>query len=273
MDLENKLKGIPHIYYFNLDNRTDRKQYMENQFNNWGIKNYTRISSTKYLASKLDEWRHLVIGDIYYWGQNSPVTANAMCHIEFINWWVNETDDEYVILMEDDYDLNLIEYWHFDWEYLMNNIPYDWDCIQLGYESDDKINFFLCPKPSTSTFFGPCMINKRYAKKIVDLHYKDNKFLFNNKVNKYSLLNQGGGCTVDYFMCENGRTYCIPLITTNNDIFSYEENVPRIFEHHVKSRELYYYWWKNERDNFTLEDFFIYGKPYDDLMTLKINYE
>ena len=35
MDLDNKLKGMPHVYYFNLDNRTDRRQYMEKQFDRW----------------------------------------------------------------------------------------------------------------------------------------------------------------------------------------------------------------------------------------------
>jgi hypothetical protein len=52
MDLNNKLKGIPHIYYFNLDNRTDRREWMENQFKSWNIQNYTRISGSKYLGSK-----------------------------------------------------------------------------------------------------------------------------------------------------------------------------------------------------------------------------
>jgi hypothetical protein len=31
--------------------------------------------------------------------------------------------------MEDDTDLSLVKYWHFDWEYFMNNIPYDWDAV------------------------------------------------------------------------------------------------------------------------------------------------
>ena len=32
MNLKNKLKNFPHIYYTNLDNRTDRREnYMEDQ--------------------------------------------------------------------------------------------------------------------------------------------------------------------------------------------------------------------------------------------------
>lgn len=266
MDLNDKLKGIPKIYYFNLDNRTDRREYMESQFYKWNIINYTRVSSSKYLASKVDEWIDLVDGCVYFWGKSPEVTANAMTHIEFLNMWLKTTSDPYLILMEDDYDLNLIEYWHFDWEYLMNNIPYDWDCIQIGYESHKKIKFYLSPKQSNGTYFGPCMLTRRYVQKIVDLHYDSGTFLFGKKVNNVEFLLEGGGVSVDYFICENGRTYCLPLITTNTDFGSYEDNRVKILPHHIKSRKLYYDWWQNERDKFTLEDFFTYNKPYDSLM-------
>jgi hypothetical protein len=275
MDLENKLKGIPHIYYFNLDSKTNRRDYMESQFKYWGIENYTRISSSKYLASKIDEWVHLIDGLTYNWGKGAAVTANAINHIEAIKCWLESTNDPYMILMEDDYDLSLIEYWHFDWEYLMNNIPYDWDCIQLGYESHVEIKFFLSPKPMSKTYFGPCMINRRYAQKLVDLHYDydNSKFRVKHKVANMQLIVEGGenSSSVDYFICENGRTYCIPLITTNNDLPSYENDILLIRSHHEISRKLYYDWWQNERDKFTLEDFFTYNKPYDYLMTRKIN--
>ena len=40
-----KLKGMPPIYYLNLDGQEDRKIYMENQFKYWQIEDYTRISA------------------------------------------------------------------------------------------------------------------------------------------------------------------------------------------------------------------------------------
>jgi hypothetical protein len=271
MNLENKLEGLPHVYYFNLDNRLDRRGYMESQFHQWGIKNFTRVSGTKYLASKWSEWMELVVGNIYMHGKMPAVTANAMTHIDFFRWWLEHTNDNQLIIMEDDCDLDLIEYWHFDWNYLMKHIPYDWDCIQLGYESQIQINFFLSPKQSTRSYFGPCLLNRRYVQKLVDLHYKDGKFIFDHQVNNYQLLIEGGSTTVDYFIGENGRTYCIPLLTVNNDLGSYEDNVAHYIECHVKSRKIYYDWWQTERDNFSIEDFFVYGKPYDHLMIKYVN--
>jgi len=113
MDLKNKLNNIPHVYYLNLDNREDRKRYMERQFLYWGIKNYTRVSTSNFLASKSKEWSHLIYGEV----KNIPayVVGTAISHFEVLKNWLNTTNDEYVILMEDDYDLNLIRYWHFDW--------------------------------------------------------------------------------------------------------------------------------------------------------------
>ena len=40
-----KLKGLPHIYWINLDDKDDRKNYMEEQFAYWEVANHTRISA------------------------------------------------------------------------------------------------------------------------------------------------------------------------------------------------------------------------------------
>ena len=40
-----KLKNIGPIYYLNIEGQPERREYMENQFKYWGIKNYTRISA------------------------------------------------------------------------------------------------------------------------------------------------------------------------------------------------------------------------------------
>lgn len=281
MDLNNKLKGMPHVYYFNLDNRLDRREYMESQFERWGIE-YTRVSASKFLASDVDNWKHLVNGELYGLNVvpdeyiNVPVTANAIAHIDFLKNWLEKTNDNCLILMEDDYDLNLIEYWHFDWQYLMDNIPYDWDCVQLGFEAQDYIRFFLHPKPISHTHFGPCMINRRYAQKIVDLHYviDENKFNFIQNIGNAEFSLGSNSLPVDYFMCENGRTYCIPLITTNPYLPSYDgSEPPRMIAHHVFNRLAYYDFWTNSRDKFTLKEFFTYNKLNDMDMITFVQYE
>jgi hypothetical protein len=177
-----------------------------------------------------------------------------------------------MIMMEDDYDLNLIEYWHFDWEYLMNQLPYDWDCIQLGFESLQFFPFFLHPKMRHS-YFGPCMINRHYAQKLVNLHYDGKKYKIYNNVSDFDFISSqsphffGGSATVDYAITKPGRTYCIPLICINPDFLSFEHYQKIDYPDQQIARKIMYEWWKTERDNFTLQDFFVYGKPYDHMMT------
>ena len=38
-----KLEGIPNSYWLNLEADTHRREYMEKQFEYWGVENHTRI--------------------------------------------------------------------------------------------------------------------------------------------------------------------------------------------------------------------------------------
>ncbi len=275
MNLKNKLKGLPTIYYINLDNRTDRRDYMESQFDYWEIKDFKRISGTKYLASEFDSWKHFII-DINKIYMKPRVLANLMTHLEMINNWLENTNDEYMIMMEDDYDLNLIKYWDFDWDYLMNNIPYDWDCIQFSFETFKYLHFFLHPK-LRHTFHGACMINRHYAKKLVNLHMINGEFKFNNNVSDLLFRLEGKSfgecCTTDYIITHCGKTYCIPLICINTESPSCENYEKINYPTQQKVREVMYDWWQNEKKYFTKKDFFIYGKPYDYKMTKTLNFK
>jgi GNAT superfamily N-acetyltransferase len=268
MNLKNKLKDIPTIYYTNLDRRTDRREYMETQFDYWGIKDYHRISSSKYLSTEDYKWEHLVLDKSLSFG--SAAVANSITQLEMIKNWLETTNDEYLIMMEDDYDLSLIEYWNFDWEYLINNIPENWDCIQLGFENGEIIPFFLHPVHRNHGF-GPCLINRDYAKKLIKLHCIGNKFKLNIRTNDIKYRKIYG--MVDSFILEGGKTYSIPLITNNPDLGSDYDLAGHARGNHEECRNLYYNWWKNEHHKFSLEEFFNYGKPNDYQMIRNVNYK
>ena len=185
------------------------------------------------------------------------------CNYLTIKNWLETTNDQYLILMEDDYDLSLIQYWHFDWKYLMNNIPYDWDCIQLGYESWKHIKFFLHPKDETS-WWGPVLINRHYAEKLIKLHYIKDKYLL---IRKYGIAEHSTKYRVlglDDSICRLGKIYQLPLITQNPIL----DIIPK--ESHFICRDAYYDWWQNQRDNYSLGEFFSYGKPNDCNMTFNV---
>ena len=66
---------------------------------------------------------------------------------------------------------------------------------------------------------------------------------------------------------------CIPLICINTDLSSFEDYQNIYYPDQRKIRSLMYNWWKNEHHNFSLEDFFTYGKPNDFQMIRQVNYK
>lgn len=287
MKITDKLKGIPKVYYFNLDSRKDKQKYMESQFDLWEI-DYKRISSSKFTPLNYDEWKDLVVlnpnwdflkdsfpleyGESKY--QKYVIeTSHVLNQLQTIKNWLKTTNEKYIILMEDDHDLSMIEYMHFDWEYLMNNIPYDWDVIQFEVTNGTGIPCFLHPTMDRS-WTGPLLINRSYAEKLIRIHYtSEGKVNFHQKVssNKWTQQVDTLGLVPDYVISKNGKGYSIPLIYMEPKLGSYETNVMRPdfpeFYQHIK--DLYHQWWKILKDDYTLEDFFSHGKDND--LILKVD--
>jgi hypothetical protein len=275
MNLNEKLKGLPYIYYLNLDERLDRRNYTEEQYEKYKIKNFERFSSSKYQFQNFNEWKDTVIlNDYSYlkrWRHHVVEISISILILDAIRHWLISSNDSYFLLMEDDYDLSYIDHWHFDWEYLMNNIPFDWDCIQLSFENDKIIPCYLHPICSGHST-GASLIQRSYAEKLIKLLYVDGKYDLSQKISnwKRSIGLNIPNLTGDYFLGHCGRTYCIPLISTNPEYGSYSFNYKRNDREDLTfTRKAYDKWWTKFRDKFTLEEFFMFGKPNDLVMTIE----
>lgn len=284
MDLSNKLKGIPKIYYFNLDERPDRREYAETQYEKYKIKNYIRHSTSKFKHHDFEEWKNLLIlNDVY----TSPrpnlhiiECAGTLSYLDFLKTWLETTNEDQILLMEDDYDLSHIDYWHFDWEYLMNSLPFDWDCILLSFENNDMIPCFLHPILPDHTM-GAALLNRKYIEKIIRVTTTDGKFDLTKKIGNYRRCQTIGHSSLhtnkwrhpnmsfDYIMGHCGKTYCLPLLTQNTTIGSYSQKIVRKEDYPSLqfTDEAVKLWWTKLRDRFSLEDFFMYGKPNDFCIT------
>lgn len=263
MNLKEKMQDFPPVYYFNLDADVDRKIYMENQFEEFAIENYTRVSGNKFLAGEIENWKHLLIGE--YKEDHDYVVANFVNHIDFFVWWLDNTEENFLIIMEDDYDLSLIPHWHFSWRHFMQNLPANWDCIQLGYEHPDYIIFCLHIKPPLDNLFGPCLLNRRFVQKLVQLYYKDGKFYLNNRLGVSKDFKKSAPYTVDTAIINDGVTYRVPLITTNFELCRPERK--HILWWHENIPSTYHYWWKNKKHYFSYDDFFSYAHDRVDKMS------
>ena len=165
------------------------------------------------------------------------------------------------------------KYWHFDWEYFMNNIPYDWDIIQLSYENVYAYPCFLHPTMDSSGV-GALLINRHFAEKLIKLHKIDGKYCIDkseNKMSSYFWSNQGEFPNIEEFLVIDylvkiGRSYSIPLMYSSVDWGSHD-TIDKVKDSDYKNfKQCEYackYWWTKLRDKFTLEEFFTYGKPND----------
>ena len=106
-----KLKGIPHIYWINLDSDTHRRKYMEQQFNYWEIENHIRISGydgreddvCQFLSGRAPD--NMTQGEI----------GCCMTHLKAIRHFYENMNEDYVLILEDDVMFDTVKYWNFTW--------------------------------------------------------------------------------------------------------------------------------------------------------------
>jgi len=274
MDLENKLKGLPPIYYINLEHRTDRRESMESQFNYWGITNYHRVNASKYHVSKYDQWKEVVVEKEIL--ESLSVMSVALNNIETIVNWYDTYPSETCIMMEDDLSLTNIKYWNFDWTYLENNLPENWECIQLyfcsAYSEDGlSIPMFLHKRRKLSGSGAAYLINRSYARKLKDLLYRDGKYRLTFRDNSYHMKHSKVEIAHDANLFDIGITYSMPLFSLNTSLSGDNLiNNNKMYPMDVICSRLIEEWWKNHHYKFLLEDFFTYDKPNDEEMTMKM---
>lgn len=276
IDLKNKLKGFPIIYYVNLDHRIDRREWMESQFNYWGIKNYHRIRASKYDISKYDEWKDVVVEDKII--ECLSLMSTALNNIETIVNWYDTYPSETCILMEDDLCLQTIKYWNFDWEYFQNNLPENWECVQLYFCNKYTANGLSVPmflhKRYDSSSAAAYLINRSYAKKVKDLLYRAGKYRLTFSDNSFHKRYSETDIIQDANLFDIGITYSVPLFNLNINLGGdNQQNDNKMSSMDIICSRLIDDWWKNHHHKFSLEDFFTYGKPNDNKMTLKVKIE
>lgn len=198
-----KLKGLPAIYWINLDADEDRRFYMEEQFKYWQIENHIRISG--YDARKDDVSEHLkgIIPD----NVSQSELGCCMSHIKAIKHFYEETDDDYCLIFEDDVDLSTVRFWNFSWSEFFSLIPYDWDCVQLTTICTGDIHVRLHLKFINDFSAAAYLITRHHAAKILKNHIRGKKYKLDNRVKPRAVSEDT--------ILETGKTYTIPIFLYN----------------------------------------------------------
>ena len=195
-----KLKNFGPIYYLNLDDQPERKQYMEDQFKYWEIEDYTRISAY--------DGRDDDLGSILKGRYPDNVTSGEVgcitSHLKAIKHWYETSDSPYAVIMEDDCNLDLVKYWNFTWDDFYSRVPYDWDVIQLAIICTGNIYVSL-HKRFVNDFSTACyIITRHHAEKLIRHHIRDDKYKLDNGIKPRAVA--------DDLVYNSGNTFSIPLL-------------------------------------------------------------
>ena len=242
-----KLNYIPPIYYLNLDGQPERRKYLEDHFDYWGIRpdNYTRVSG---YDGRSDDLSGILKGR-YPENMTSGEIGCTTSHLKAIKHWLDTSDSSYAVIMEDDVSLDLVKYWDFTWSNFVSKVPYDWDVIQLAIICTGDLHVRL-HKRFVNDFSTACyMISRHHAEKLVKHHVRGDKYKIDN------------GCkpraVADDLVYNSGNTYAIPLFIYRIQLGSsiHKEHID-VF--HKSSHEGLWNFWK--RDASQIQDW----NPYFD---------
>lgn len=249
-----KFNNIPPIYYFNLEHRIDRREYLEKQFSEYGITNYHRVNSSRYSVENCKEWKSKVVIDklrTKVW-----FLATLIDRMHGIIDWYNSNISETCLMVEDDICFDPSKHWNFDWETFVSRLPCNWECVQLHIIGERFINMSLSKWTPNNHSTGCILINRSYVEKLIKLHYIDNRFVLHSNYGYNSSWPEYHYQSVDFVLYQIGVTYSIPIFITNYNFISDGLRNGQINHMSKNCDEIVLDWWKNKSTDYTLDDIF-----------------
>ena len=235
-----RLHNFPSVYYISLEESVDRQQNLAQQFEHWGITTYTPM-----IFKRFSECNDVIYGSLAH-TLNSSNKGASTSHLRAIKKWLTETDEPYAVFFEDDVSFKTVEYWNFYWKEFIEELPSDWDAIQLMWVRPHmvKVEFRRrYPDDWSATAF---MVTRKYGQKLVDrFMISDNEFNYEmgdiQPIVENVLFNSGNVYTVPLFVEET----TLPTTFINAPEFDSSLIVNGQGESHHTSQESVLDWWKN----------------------------
>jgi hypothetical protein len=201
---KNKLNGIPSINCISLEESSDRRNNLQEQFKQYNINYINFLTSPRY-----ENCNDKVFGKTVH-TLNSGTTGCCISHIKNIKHWLETTNESYGFFCEDDLSLETVKYWDKDWSETIKTIPKDWECVQLLTIRSDNLSLSVRERLWNDWGATAYILKREYAQKIVNTYYKEDGY------------NLELPTPDDYIqpLIENlifrlGKTYTLPLFVEN----------------------------------------------------------
>ena len=235
--MNEKLFGLPHIYYINLDGEPNRAESLENQFKEFGIEDYTRVSA---YDGREDDLSDIIKGK-YPDNMSSGEVGCVTSHLKAMKAFL-ETDAPCALIMEDDCDITTINHWNFKWADFYRARPYAYDVIQLAIINPAQVHLKM-HRRFVNDFSTACyMVTRYHAQKLVDLHCRGDKYKLDQNVRPRAVA--------DDLIYNSGNTFACPLFLYKIELGSSIHDI-HINVYHRSSYEALWSFWKDTAPNMT----------------------
>ena len=225
-----KVKGLPPIYCINLDDKTDRWEYMEDQFKYWELENYTRVSA---YDGRGDNDLGEILKGRYPDNMTSGEVGCVTSHLKAMKMFL-ETDAPCALMMEDDCDISTITYWPFTWKEFNAKVPYDYDVVQLAIINPAQVNLRM-HRRYVNDFSTACyLITRHHAEKLMKLHVRGDKYKLDNGVKPRAVA--------DDLIYNSGNTFAMPLFLYKIELGSSIHDIHVDVFHKSSHQGLWNFW-------------------------------
>ena len=278
---------MPTVVSPTVEGREDRAEFMKAQANRYGFNLYLHKVKDFY-TNRQYKISGKFINETNFEPKNlwSFSYCTFVAYIEALKVWLRDTNEDVVIVCDDDTDFSTSEYWNFTWQDFFARLPKNWQCTQLIrmrknldiHLADDwkekqreevlslhngseeiytlQYRFINRAMPSPNCGGGVFMLKREYVKKLINQYTKDDEYILD-------LVGLPPG-TVSFpypemLMVSLGgfATYNFPMfvenINLNSTYFNCEMGGDSWIRVHVNSYDFYVNFWKENARLTTLD--------------------
>ena len=231
-----KLDYFPPVLWLNLDRCVDRQLYMVEHLDYWGIKNHTRISG---IDGKEDDPSSYLKGTVPD-NMNSGEIGCVLTHLSALKYFVEETDHDEIIIMEDDVDLSPARHWTFTWRDVRKKLPINFDTCQFTIINPNGIQLKLHHR-FINDFSAACyIITRHHATKVLRCHQRGDLWKIDQNIKPRAVSED--------LILDSGKGYALPIFNYRLDMGSaiHEEHID-IF-HKDSKKGLEEFWQQSGQD-------------------------
>jgi hypothetical protein len=242
----NKFDNHSILNYINLEQSTDRRDFMENQFSQYNISKHKPFTTKPFETYKEScKISGRFIDSVHHHG-------TTIAFLRCIKNWLENTNEEYGIFLEDDTSFETSNYWSFTWSEFINSLPNNWEIVQLfrlNNWNDGRTPKLSCRPRNWDDWGATCMMKRSYADKLISSYMiGDNEYLFDIKDTNLMPIVE------NILFCELGYCLNIPLFIECDLPSTYNRGYDEI---HEMSKQRYKDLWKTQGLNTNLSDFYL----------------